>query len=137
MIAGSPFVRFRKEARLTLLPITWGEKYPRIYIMRWIVVGTIVAVLTGNAQIGKLNPLGKGGRAGAQSAMGQTIVSVVTYPLPLTIAITRWAGKEANHICTVLQINCDLNPARNLHYKLRSPLVKSSALPPTSPARAP
>ncbi|HEX9547030.1 MAG TPA: hypothetical protein VF942_06810 [Acidimicrobiales bacterium] len=137
MIAGSPFVKLRKEARLTILPITWGEKYPRIYIMRWIVVGTIVAVLTGNAQIGKLNPFGKGGRAGAQSAMGQTIVSVVTYPLPLTIALTRLAGKEANHICTVLKINCDLNPGRNLHYKLRSPFVKNTALPKVSTARAP
>ena len=125
MIAGSPFVRLRKEARLTILPITWGEKYPRIYIMRWILVGTIVAVLTGNAQVKKLNPFGPGGRAGAQTAMGQTIVSVVTYPLPLTISLTRWAGTEANHLCTSLNINCDINPSRNLHYKLRTPFVKS------------
>jgi hypothetical protein len=133
MIAGSPFVRLRKEVRLTLLPITWGEKYPRIYIMRWIAVGTLVAILTGNAQIAKLNPFGKAGRAGAESAMGQTVVSVITYPLPLAISLTRWFGKESNHACTLLAINCDLNPARNLHYKLRNPLVKSAA--PASPAK--
>jgi hypothetical protein len=125
MVISNTLARIRREIRLTLLPITWKDKYPRIFFVRWIVVGSIVAVMTGNAQIGKLNPLGKAGRTGASSALGQTAVSVATYPLPLTIAVTRWAGKEANHVCVLLKINCDINPARNLHYKLRSPLVKS------------
>ena len=57
--------------------------------------------------------------------MGQAAVSVATYPLPMTISLTRWAGTEANHICVVVKINCDINPARNLHYKLRTPFVKT------------
>lgn len=125
MMVSNTFARIRRELRLTILPITWKDKYPRVYFVRWIVVGSIVAVLTGNAPIKKLNPLNKGGRAEATSAMGQTAVSIATYPLPLTIAVTRWGGTEANHVCTVLKINCDINPSRNLHYKLRTPFVKT------------
>ena len=125
MVVSNTFARLRREVRLTVLPVTWKDKYPRFYFVRWLVVGSLVAILTGNAQIAKLNPFSKGGRAQATSAMGQAAVSVATYPLPLTISLTRWAGTEANHICVALKINCDINPGRNLHYKLRAPFVKT------------
>ncbi len=129
MMIAQTAAKARREVRLTAFPIEWKQKYPRVYIMRWIVVGTVVAVLTGNAQLGKLNPFGSSGLKGAQGAMGQTVTSIVAYPLPLTVAVTRWAGKEANHLCTVLSLSCDINPSRNLHYKVRNPFVKASGPP--------
>ncbi len=129
MMIAETAARARREVRLTAFPIEWKQKYPRIHVMRWIVVGTVVAALTGNAQLGKLNPFGAGGLKGAQSALGQTVTSIVAYPLPLTVSVTRWAGKEANHLCTVLSVNCDINPTRNLHYKVRSPFVKAAGAP--------
>ena len=56
MVVSNTFARLRREVRLTLLPITWKDKYPRVYFVRWLVVGSTVAILTGNAQIAKLNP---------------------------------------------------------------------------------
>jgi hypothetical protein len=114
----------RKQIRITAFPVEWKSKYPRIYVARWLAAGIVVAVLTGNAQLGKLNPFGSAGLKGSQSALGQSVTSIVAYPIPLTVAVTKWAGKEANHLCTTLSISCDINPTRNLHYKFRNPLVK-------------
>lgn len=124
----------RKQIRLTAFPIEWKSKYPRVYVARWLAVGAVVAILTGNAPLSKLNPYSKGGLKGAQSALGQTVTSIATYPLPLTVSVTRWAGKEANHLCTTLSISCDINPKSNLHYKVRNPFVKTTAAPAANPA---
>jgi hypothetical protein len=126
MIGGqNPLAKVMRELRLTLFPIEWATKYPRIYILRWIAVGSVVAALTGNLPLNRLNPFGKGGRSAAQAQLGSTITSVILYPLPLTISITRWVGSEANHLCKVVGVSCDINPARNLHFKIRSPVVKN------------
>ena len=136
MIADT-LAKTRKQVRITALPVEWKSKYPRFYVSRWIAVGAIVAVLTGNAPLGKLNPFGKSGLKGTQDAMGQTVTSIATYPLPLTVAVTRWAGKEANHLCTTLSISCDINPSKTFHYKIRNPLVKTpSAAPATNAGTA-
>src|SRR5260370_42290760 len=103
MVVSNTFARLRREVRLTVVPVTWKDKYPRFYFVRWLVVGSLVAILTGNAQIAKLSPFSKGGRAQATSAIGQAAVSVATDPRPLTISLTRWAGTEANHICLALK----------------------------------
>jgi hypothetical protein len=117
----------------------WKTKYPKIYILRWIAVGSVVAALTGNLPLSRLNPFGKAGRVGAQEQLGSTITSIILYPLPLTISITRWLGTEANHVCKVVGVNCDINPSRNLHFKIRSPVVKNAApkAAPASRARGP
>jgi hypothetical protein len=137
MIGGkNPLARVMREIRLTLFPMEWSSKYPKIYIIRWIAVGSVVAALTGNLPVNRLNPFGKGGRVGAQEQLGSTITSIVLYPLPLTISITRWLGNEANHVCKVVAVSCDINPSRNLHFKIRSPVVKNPT-PKAAPALAP
>jgi hypothetical protein len=139
---GNPLARVIREIRLTILPIEWNRKYPKFYVTRWLVAGTIVAALTGNLPLSKMNPFAKNGRTVAQDQIGKSVTSIVAYPLPLTIAITRWLGSEANHVCTWIGVNCDINPGRNLHWKVRSPFVKATPppappqSPPTTPARS-
>jgi hypothetical protein len=126
MIGGkNPLARVMREVRLTIFPMEWTSKYPKIYVLRWIAVGSVVAALTGNLPFNRLNPFGKAGRIGAQEQLGSTITSIILYPLPLTISITRLLGTEANHVCKVVGVNCDINPSRNLHFKIRSPVVKN------------
>src|SRR3989442_4068043 len=117
VLEGNPLAKLIREARLTLLPITWAKKYPKIHLMRWAMVGTIVAALTGNIPLNRLNPFGPGGRKAAEEQMGQTVTSIIFYPLPLTISLTRWLGTESNHFCRFLGVSCDLNPGRNIHFK--------------------
>src|SRR2546429_5416204 len=65
MIGGrNPLAKVTREIRLTLLPIEWSTKYPKIYILRWIAVGSAVAALTGHLPLGRLQPFCKAGRGG-------------------------------------------------------------------------
>lgn len=118
--------RLRREARLTVLPVTWAGKYPNFHFGRWIVVGTIVAFLTGNVPLARLNPFGEDGLRGVQSEIGRTMTSIVAYPLPLTISVTRWLGDQSNRLCSLIELSCDIDPARNLRLRVRNPVVRAN-----------
>ena len=121
------------EARLTIWPIEWKGKYPTIHAVRWLIAGLIVAILTGNLPLSKLNPFGQS-RSSVQDQMGKTVTAIIAYPVPLSIAIAKWVSTESNRVCRWLGINCDINPGRTLHFKLRNPFVRTKALGSLNPA---